>query len=45
MPEAPRLDPNLPYIREALPPFLAQEDPYQRLAHCSAWTMWGERME
>ena len=35
MPEPPRSKPP-PYAREALPTFLAQEDPHQRLGRCGA---------
>jgi len=35
MPETPRFKGG-PYAREALPSFLAQEDPFQRLARCGA---------
>jgi hypothetical protein len=35
MPETHRFTPG-PYARETLPAFLAQEDPYQRLARCGA---------
>jgi DNA repair protein RadC len=36
MPESPRFKGGPLYAREALPPFLAQEDPFHRLSHCGA---------